>query len=73
MANQLVQVIGILASQGVDTKDVAKELFSVMGLDADKLTQNLTPPMQAGDMQKAPEQQERVPKPVENIPNRQGV
>jgi len=73
MANQLVQVIGILASQGVDTKDVAKELFSVMGLDADKLTQNLTPPMQAGDMQKAPEQQERVPKPVENIPNRQGI
>lgn len=73
MANQLVQVIGILSSAGVDTRDVTKELFSVMGLDADKLTQNLQPPTQQGDFQKIPEKVEQVPKPVTNIPNRQGV
>jgi len=73
MANQLVQVIGILASSGVDTREVTKELFSVMGLDADKLTQNMQPPMQNGDAQAIPEGEERAPKPVENIPNRQGV
>lgn len=73
MANQLVQVIGILTSSGVDTKEVTKELFSVMGLDADKLTQNMQPPMKQGDFAKAPQEQEMVPKPVENIPRRQGV
>lgn len=73
MANQLVQVIGVLAGAGVDTRGPVRELFDSMGLDADKLTADMQPPQQQTDQTQQPQQQEQLPMPASNIPNAQGV
>lgn len=70
MANQLIQTMGILTSAGIDPKDTLKELFDLMGLDSDKLTETKQLP-QAGDQQRAmnPSEPDTVPMPAGNQPN----
>jgi len=69
MANQLVQVIGILSGAGVSTIEPLKELFELMGLDADKLTSQMNQPQQPTDQVSSPAKTEsnQMPLPAQNM------